>query len=97
MCIRDRSQASHDRKEARREACDAGNLEAQKGDGCSAGSPEAMEGSACAAGALEELAGDVCSFVGRKELAGEICDTSVRAGAETVSYTHLNSGAARRG
>ena len=49
------SQASHDRKEARREACDAGNLEAQKGDGCSAGSPEAMEGSACAAGALEEL------------------------------------------
>ena len=79
------SQASHDRKEARREACDAGNLEAQKGDGCSAGSPEAMEGSACAAGALEELAGDVCSFVGRKELAGEIRDTSVQAGAERMA------------
>ena len=79
------SRASDDRKEAGREACDAGDMEAQERDGCSAWSSEALEGGVCAAGTPEELAGDVCPFVGRKELAGEICDTSVRAGAERMA------------
>lgn len=74
--------ASDDRKEARREACDPGSLEAQEREECSAGSPEAMEGGVRAAGALEELAGDDGSFPGREKLAGEIRDASVRAGAE---------------